>query len=69
MKVTKIPNKKKEDVLDILTSAMDEDYDEVLVIGFREGRYFITNSGITDGIKVVGALAMAQYEILHVGDN
>jgi len=69
MKVTKIPNKKKEDVLDILTSAMDEDYDEVLVIGFREGRYFITNSGITDGIKVVGALAMAQYEILHIGDN
>ena len=69
MKVTKIPNKKKEDVLDILTSAMDEDYDEVLVIGFREGRYFITNSGITDGLKVVGALAMAQYEILHLGDN
>lgn len=69
MKVTKIPNKKKEDVLDILTSAMDEDYDEVLVIGFREGRYFITNSGITDGLKVVGALAMAQYEILHIGDN
>jgi hypothetical protein len=69
MKVTKLPNKKKEDVLDILTSAMDEDYDEVLVIGFREGRYFITNSGITDGLKVVGALAMAQYEILHVGDN
>lgn len=69
MKVTKIPNKKKEDVLDILTSAMDEDYEEVVIIGFREGRYFITNSGITDGLKVVGALAMAQYEILHVGDN
>ena len=69
MKVTKIPNKKKEDVLDVLTSAVDEDYDEVLVIGFREGRYFITNSGITDGLKVVGALAMAQYEILHIGDN
>jgi len=69
MKVTKIPNKKKEEVLDILTSAMDEEYDEVLVIGFREGRYSINNSGITDGIKVVGALAMAQYEILHAGDN
>ena len=69
MKVTKIPNKKKEDVLDILTSAMDEDYEEVVIIGFREGRYFINNSGITDGLKVVGALAMAQYEILHVGDN
>ena len=44
MAVTKLPNKKKEGVLDILESAMDEDYDEVIVIGFRENKYFVTNS-------------------------
>ena len=68
MSITKLPNKKKESVADVLDSAKQDDYDEVIVVGFKNGRYHITNSDLTDGLKVVGALAMAQYEILHVGD-
>lgn len=69
MAVTKLPNKKKEGVLDILDSAMEEDYDEVIVIGFKGAKYFITNSEITNGLKVIGALTMAQYELLKIGDE
>ena len=69
MAVTKLPNKKKEGVLDILESAMDEDYDEVIVIGFRENKYFVTNSELTNGLKVIGALTMAQFELLKIGDE
>ena len=69
MAVTKLPNKKKEGVLDILDSAMEEDYDEVIVIGFKGTKYFITNSEITNGLKVIGALTMAQYELLKMGDE
>jgi hypothetical protein len=69
MAVTKLPNKKKEGVIDILDSAMEEDYDEVIVIGFKGTKYFITNSEITNGLKVIGALTMAQYELLKMGDE
>ena len=69
MAVTKLPNKKKEGVLDILDSAMEEDYDEVIVIGFKGTKYFITNSEISNGLKVIGALTMAQYELLKMGDE
>lgn len=69
MAVTKLPNKKKEGVIDILNSAMEEDYDEVIVIGFKGTKYFITNSEITNGLKIIGALTMAQYELLKMGDE
>ena len=69
MAVTKLPNKKKDGVLDILASAMDEDYDEVIVIGFKGTQYFVTNSEITNGLKIIGALTMAQYELLKIGDE
>jgi len=69
MAVTKLPNKKKEGVTDILDSAMEEDYDEVIVIGFKGTKYFITNSEITNGLKIIGALTMAQYELLKMGDE
>ena len=69
MAVTKLPNKKKEGVIDILDSAMEEDYDEVIVIGFKGSRYFVTNSELTNGLKVIGALTMAQYELLKIGDE
>ena len=69
MAVTKLPNKKKEGVIDILDSAMEEDYDEVIVIGFKGNKYFVTNSEITNGLKVIGALTMAQYELLKIGDE
>ena len=69
MAVTKLPNKKKEGVTDILDSAMEEDYDEVIVIGFKGTKYFITNSEITNGLKIIGALTMAQYELLKMGDD
>lgn len=69
MAVTKLPNKKKEGVIDILDSAIEEDYDEVIVIGFKGNKYFVTNSEITNGLKVIGALTMAQYELLKIGDE
>ena len=69
MAVTKLPNKKKESVIDILETAIEEDYDEVIVIGFRGKQYFVTNSEITNGLKVIGALTMAQYELLKIGDE
>lgn len=69
MAVTKLPNKKKDGVLDILATAIDEDYDEVIVIGFKGKQYFVTNSEITNGLKVIGALTMAQYELLKIGDE
>ena len=69
MAVTKLPNKKKEGVIDILDSAMEEDYDEVIVIGFKGNKYFVTNSELTNGLKVIGALTMAQYELLKIGEE
>ena len=69
MTVTKLPNKKKAEALVILECAIDEDYDEVIVIGFKGSKYFVTNSELTNGLKVIGALTMAQYELLKIGDE
>ena len=69
MAVTKLPNKKKESVIDILETAIEEDYDEVIVIGFKGKQYFVTNSEITNGLTILGALTMAQYELLKIGDE
>ena len=69
MSITKLPNKKKISALVTLECAIDEDYDEVIVIGFKGSRYFVTNSELTNGLKVIGALTMAQYELLKIGDE
>ena len=68
MAVTKLPNKKKETVKDILTTTMEQDYDEVLVVGFKDGKFFMQHSEISNAVKVLGALTMLQHEILKYGD-
>ena len=68
MSITKLPNKKKISALVTLECAIDEDYDEVIVIGFKGTQYFVTNSELTDGLKVIGALTMAQHDLLKIGE-
>ena len=68
MTITKLPNKKKISALVTLECAIDEDYDEVIVIGFKGTQYFVTNSELTDGLKVIGALTMAQHDLLKIGE-
>jgi hypothetical protein len=69
MAVTKLPNKKREGVLEILEEAIEREYDEVIVIGFAGPKYYITNSEMSNGLKIIGALAMAQHELLKIGDD
>ena len=68
MSITKLPNKKKISALVTLECAIDEDYDEVIVIGFKGTQYFVTNSELTYGLKVIGALTMAQHDLLKIGE-
>jgi hypothetical protein len=68
MSVTKLPNKKKDTATEILKRAMEEDYDEVIIAGFKDGRFYMLHSELSDGAKVIGALTMMQYEILKYGD-
>ena len=68
MSITKLPNKKKDTATEILKRAMEEDYDEVLIAGFKNGRFYMLHSELSDGAKVIGALTMMQYEILKYGD-
>lgn len=68
MSITKLPNKKKDTATEILKRAMEEDYDEVLIAGFKNGRFYMLHSELSDGAKVIGALTMMQHEILKYGD-
>ena len=68
MAVTKLPNKKKEAVKEILTTTMEQDYDEVLIVGFKDGKFFMQHSEVADASKVLGTLVMLQHEILKYGD-
>lgn len=68
MAVTKLPNKKKESAKEVLNIAIEQDYNEVIVIGFKDGNYCVQYTELTDGMKVIGALTMAQHELLKFGD-
>lgn len=68
MAVTKLPNKKKEAVKEILTITIEQEYDEVLIVGFKDGKFYMQHSNVDDATKVLGTLVMLQHEILKYGD-
>lgn len=68
MSITKLPNKKKDTATEILNRAIEEEYDEVLIAGFKNGRFYMLHSELSDGAKILGALTLMQYEILKYGE-
>jgi len=68
MSITKLPNRKKDGVKEVFDIAMAQEYDEVVVIGFKDGKYHVQYTELSDGMRVIGALTMAQYELLKLGD-
>jgi len=68
MSVTKLPNKKKESAKEVLNIAMEQDYNELVIIGFKDGKYYVQHTELADGMKVIGALTIAQYELLKAGE-
>lgn len=68
MAVTKLPNKKKEAVKEILTITIEQEYDEVLIVGFKDGKFYMQHSNVDDAARVLGTLVMLQHEILKYGD-
>lgn len=68
MSVTKLPNKKQEYVLEILDNAIDQEFDEIIIVGFHKKKHTLLHSPLSDGIKIIGALTMVQYELLMSGE-
>jgi hypothetical protein len=52
-------------VLDVLAAAADRNYDEVVVLGMKDGRAYLHHSRFASGYQLVGALADIQHQILE----
>lgn len=68
MAVSKLPNKRKDTAKEMLTLAALEDYDEVIIVGFKDGKFYMQHSEVSDAAKILGSLMMIQHEILKYGD-
>lgn len=68
MAVSKLPNKRKDTAKEMLTLAALEDYDEVIIVGFKDGKFYMQHSEVFDAAKILGSLMMIQHEILKYGD-
>ena len=46
----------KDNIDDILKAVKKENYDSILVLGFKEGRVFFSRSGYKDALELLGSI-------------
>lgn len=60
----KLVTKEPSSVDDTLHQAAESGFDEIMLIGWRNGFYTVLNSRISSRREVLGDLALIQYEAL-----
>jgi hypothetical protein len=60
-------DKFKQLTLDMLEEAKLKDFEEVIIIGRKDNKFYINGSGNLDSLKSIGALELAKFELLNKG--
>ena len=58
-------NEFKRHSSEVLDSAISEDFDSVVVVGYKDGSVHISSSNMEDIVKVVGAIEVAKAEVIN----
>lgn len=64
MTIHAIKSKEASDAIEVLRAAIQEGFDDVIVIGRKGDEITISGSAVDDRVKMVGALELAKYELL-----
>jgi len=48
----------------VLRDSLAQEFDSVIVLGFKDGRIHIQSSGADDELRLIGALEMAKHATL-----
>lgn len=59
-----IPATSDNDTIKVLRDSLAQEFDSVIVLGFKEGEIYIRSSGAEDQLRLIGALEMAKYATL-----
>ena len=64
MTIHAIKSEEASDVIEVLRAAIQECFDDVIVIGRKGEEITISGNAVDDRVKMVGALELAKYELL-----
>lgn len=64
MTIHAIKSKEASDAIEVLRAAIQDGFDDVIVIGRKGDEITISGSAVDDRVKMVGALELAKYELL-----
>jgi putative intracellular protease/amidase len=56
---------RKQSVKQLLEDSKDKDYEEVVIIGLKDGKYFTTWSGVEDVLRTMGSFELAKFKLLE----
>lgn len=60
-----IPERNK--VPDILKTVSEQDFDEVVILGFKDGKSYLHHSMIHDTPRLIGAIEWLQHRLMESG--
>lgn len=55
----------KEDVAQVIQSAQEQDFDSVVILGYKNGNIYIQHSKLESAVRIIGALELAKNKILN----
>ena len=64
MTIHAIKSEEASDAIEVLRAAIQECFDDVIVIGRKGDEITISGNAVDDRVKMVGALELAKYELL-----
>ena len=59
-------NKAKQDVSEILTECSNIGFDEIVIVGIKDGKIHFKTSDFEDVVKTVGSLELAKSHVLDI---
>jgi len=59
-------NKAKQDVSEILTECSNIGFDEIVIVGIKDGKIHFKTSHFEDVVKTVGSLELAKSHVLDI---
>ena len=63
MTIVTIPNREATSAAATLRNAIADEFDAVIVFGFKDGQIVITASEIEDNLRLLGALEAAKQQV------
>lgn len=64
--VEQLPQRgERSKVSDTLKTVSEQDFDEVVIIGYKNGKSYLHHSKIADTPKLIGTIEMIKYRLLE----